>query len=125
MMRVGGGRRELAVQGALQIPNRSITQFIGDPPGIIASPAQQFIDHLLRLAVAATDQVGNYRLAVEGEALDMSSVKGLPCDAIFGSSEIVKELGDLDVPVIGIKNILDKQEIEEKFLAFVNSQAQE
>lgn len=64
-------------------------------------------------------------IKVEGEALDMSSVKGLPCDAIFGSSEIVKELGDLDVPVIGIKNILDKQEIEEKFLAFVNSKAQE
>ncbi|UNX54616.1 PTS sugar transporter subunit IIB [Georgenia sp. TF02-10] len=56
---------------------------------------------------------------VQGEALDMSSVKGRDCDAIFGSSEIVKELSDIDVPVIGISNILDKAEIEAKFLDFI------
>lgn len=53
---------------------------------------------------------------VQGEALDMSSVKGQSCDAIFGSSEIVKDLEDAGVPVIGITNILDKAEIEAKFL---------
>jgi PTS system ascorbate-specific IIB component len=64
-------------------------------------------------------------IRVDGEALDMSSVKGRDCDAIFGSSEIVKELSDVSVPVVGIKNILDKQEIEEKFLAFVNREGGE
>lgn len=53
---------------------------------------------------------------ITGEALDMSSVKGRDCDAIFGSSEIVKELGDVPVPVVGITNILDKSEIETKVL---------
>jgi len=62
-----------------------------------------------------------HNVSIEGEALDMSSVKGRDCDVIFGSSEIVKELTDLDVPVVGIKNILDKQEIEEKFLQFLNA----
>lgn len=58
-------------------------------------------------------------IEVRGEAVDMSSVKGIPCDAIFGSAEIVRELRDMQVPVIGITNILDKQEIERKFLEFV------
>ncbi len=64
-------------------------------------------------------------ITVEGEAVDMSSVKGRPCDAIFGSSEIVGDLGDLNVPVVGITNILDKQEIEAKFLAFVKGDGEE
>lgn len=64
-------------------------------------------------------------ITVEGEAVDMSSVKGRPCDAIFGSSEIVKDLADLNVPVVGITNILDKQEIEAKFLAFVKGDGEE
>lgn len=62
---------------------------------------------------------------VEGEALDMSSVKGLKVDAIFGTSEIVKEISDVDVPVIGIKNILDKGEIEAKFLELVAQQGEQ
>lgn len=64
-------------------------------------------------------------IQVEGEALDMSSVKGCACDVIFGSSEIVKQLTDLDVPIVGIKNILDKKEIEEKFLQFINAHSPE
>lgn len=64
-------------------------------------------------------------ITVTGEALDMSSVKGHDCQAIFGSSEIVKQLTDIDVPVIGINNILDKQEIEEKFLLFIQSTSKE
>lgn len=59
---------------------------------------------------------------VQGEALDMSSVKGQNADAIFGSSEIVRELSDIDAPVVGITNILDKDEIETKFLEFVEQQ---
>lgn len=61
-------------------------------------------------------------ITVEGEAVDMSSVKGRDVDAIFGSSEIVKELTDMPMPVIGIQNILDKNELEAKFLEFAASQ---
>lgn len=64
-------------------------------------------------------------IEVTGEALDMSSLKGRECDAIFGSSEIVKELSDLDVPVIPITNILDKHEIERRFLELVGRRGEE
>lgn len=64
-------------------------------------------------------------IEVTGEALDMSSLKGRECDAIFGSSEIVKELSDLDVPVIPITNILDKDEIERRFLELVGRRGEE
>lgn len=63
-------------------------------------------------------------IEVEGEALDMSSVKGRTVDAIFGTSEIVKEITDVDVPVVGIVNILDKAEIEAKFLELVARQSE-
>lgn len=56
---------------------------------------------------------------ITGEAVDMSGVKGRDCDAIFGSSEIVKELSDVEVPVVGITNILDKAEVEAKLLELV------
>lgn len=72
----------------------------------------------LMLLMEIQDIGRKHGIKVDGEAVDMSSVKGRSCDVIFGSSEIVKELSDLDIPVVGIKNILDKAEIEEKFLAF-------
>ncbi|EIC06380.1 phosphotransferase system lactose/cellobiose-specific IIB subunit [Microbacterium laevaniformans OR221] len=60
-------------------------------------------------------------ITIDGEALDISSVHGQNCDAIFGSSEIVKSLEGITVPVVGIKNILDKAEIEAKLLELVKS----
>lgn len=64
-------------------------------------------------------------IEIAGEAVDLSGVKGVDCDAVFGSSEIVKELRDVSVPVIGITNILDKSEIETKLLELLqrNSEA--
>lgn len=68
-------------------------------------------------------QIGRrHSIDIEGEALDMSSVKGRDCDVIFGSSEIVKELTDVGVPVVGIVNILDKAEIESALLDFVRNE---
>ncbi len=72
----------------------------------------------LMLLMEIQDIGKKHGIDVTGEALDMSSVKGQNADAIFGSSEIVRELSDLDIPVIGISNILDKAEIEAKFLEF-------
>lgn len=79
----------------------------------------------LMLLMELQDIGRKHGIDVKGEALDMSSVKGRNVDAIFGSSEIVKELTDIEVPVIGIKNILDKEEIEAKFLEFVQQRGEE
>lgn len=78
----------------------------------------------LMLLMEIQDIGRKHGIDVKGEALDMSSVKGRNVDAIFGSSEIVKELTDVDVPVVGIKNILDKEEIEAKFLDFVQQRGE-
>ena len=78
----------------------------------------------LMLLMEIQDIGRKHGIDVKGEALDMSSVKGRNVDAIFGSSEIVKELTDVDVPVVGIKNILDKEEIEAKFLEFVQQRGE-
>ncbi|WP_105034540.1 PTS sugar transporter subunit IIB [Cryobacterium aureum] len=64
-------------------------------------------------------------ITIEGEALDISSVHGQNCDAIFGSNEIVKSLDGITVPVVGIKNILDKAEIEAKLLELIKSTGSE
>lgn len=61
-----------------------------------------------------------HNIKVGGEALDMSSFKGKKADLIVASSEIAKTIDDGEIPVLSIKNILDKQEIEEKFLQFFN-----
>lgn len=53
---------------------------------------------------------------VEGEAVDLGSANGKPCDLVVASKEIANELSDFHVEVIGIKNIIDKQEIEEKVM---------
>lgn len=79
----------------------------------------------LMLLMDIQDIGRKHGITVTGEALDMSSIKGHACDAIFGSSEIVKQLTDVGIPVIGINNILDKQEIEEKFLSFARSASKE
>jgi len=63
-----------------------------------------------------------HNIKVDGEALDMSSFKGKKADLIVASSEIAKTIGESDIPVLSIKNILDKNEIETKFLEFIKQQ---
>lgn len=63
-----------------------------------------------------------HNITITGEAVDSSSVKGIPADAIFGSSEIINQITDTDTPLIGIQNILDKEELERKLLEFIRAQ---
>jgi len=66
-----------------------------------------------------------HNIKVSGEALDMSSFKGKKADLIVASSEIAKTIDGSEIPVLSIKNILDKQEIEDKFLQFFNQNKKE
>lgn len=55
-------------------------------------------------------------IKVDGEAVDLGSAKGKDCDLVVAASEIASELSDMPVEVIGIYNLLDKEEIERKVL---------
>ena len=57
-----------------------------------------------------------YNMSITGEAVDLSSLHGLKVDLIVASSEIAKEIRDSDIPVIGITNMLDEDEIEAKVI---------
>ena len=57
-------------------------------------------------------------IAVEGEAVDLGSYKGKPCDLIAASSEIAKQIV-ADVPVLSVTNLLDKKGIEEMILPYM------
>lgn len=61
-------------------------------------------------------------IKVDGEACDLSSAKGKPCDLIVASTEIAKEL-DGAVTTIGIKNLIDKKEIAEKVMPHIRELA--
>lgn len=58
----------------------------------------------------------NNGIYVNGEAVDLGSAKSIPCDLIVASEEIAHELENMPVEVIGIKNLIDKQEIADKVL---------
>lgn len=60
----------------------------------------------------------DYEVNVTGEACDLGSYKGKPCDVIVASSEIAEQITTDAIPVVGIKNLLDKREIEEKMKAY-------
>lgn len=55
-----------------------------------------------------------YNVKVTGEACDLGSYKGKNCDLIVASSEIATQINGGGKDVVGIRNILDKKEIEEK-----------
>ncbi len=61
-----------------------------------------------------------HNVKISGEAVDLSSVNGMKADLIVASSEIAKEINSEDIPVIGINNIIDEEEIENKVLVFFN-----
>ena len=56
---------------------------------------------------------------ITGEAVDLGSYKGKPCDLIAASSEIARQV-ESDKPVIFIENLLNKKEIEDKILPFLS-----
>lgn len=56
---------------------------------------------------------------ITGEAVDLGSYKGKPCDLIAATSEIARQVVS-DKPVVFIENLLNKKEIEEKILPFLS-----
>lgn len=70
----------------------------------------------LMLLMSIQDIGKKHGIKVDGEAIDLGSVKGKTCDLIVASSEIIKELNGVETEVIGINNLLDTKEIEEKVL---------
>ena len=72
----------------------------------------------LMLLMTIKDIGKKYHVAVEGEAVDLGSYKGKPCDLIAASSEIAKQIV-ADVPVLSVTDLLDKKGIEEMILPYM------
>lgn len=72
----------------------------------------------LMLLMTIKDIGKKHHVAVEGEAVDLGSYKGKPCDLIAASSEIAKQIV-ADVPVLSVTNLLDKKGIEEMILTYM------
>lgn len=60
-------------------------------------------------------------IAIEGEAVDLGSAKGRTCDLIVASAEIANELSDVNAEIVGIKNIIDRVEIEQKIMPVIQN----
>ena len=72
----------------------------------------------LMLLMTIKDIGKKHHVAVEGEAVDLGSYKGKPCDLIAASSEIAKQIV-ADVSVLSVTNLLDKKGIEEMILPYM------
>ena len=72
----------------------------------------------LMLLMTIKDIGKKHHVAVEGEAVDLGSYKGKPCDLIAASSQIAKQIV-ADVPVLSVTNLLDKKGIEEMILPYM------
>jgi len=59
-----------------------------------------------------------YGFEITGEAVDLGSYKGKPCDFIAASSEIVRQIIS-DKPVVAIDNLLNKKEVENKISPYL------
>lgn len=72
----------------------------------------------LMLLMTVQDIGRKHGVKVEGEAVDLGSYKGKPCDLIVASSEIAKQIQS-DKPVVGVSNLLDKAAIEQSILIYL------
>lgn len=72
----------------------------------------------LMMLMTVKDIGKKYGVNIEGEAVDLGSYKGKPCDVIIATSEIAKQIS-ADVPVLAINNLLDKAEIEAVILPYL------
>jgi Phosphotransferase system, galactitol-specific IIB component len=75
----------------------------------------------LMLLMSLKEIAAKHGVQMEGEAVDLGSYKGKPCDLIAASSEIAKQI-DADVPVISIHNLLNKEEIEASLLPYLSKE---
>lgn len=78
---------------------------------------------LLRMYVQDVfDKLG---IPVEIEATDVSFAKGTKADLIITSVTLVSALSDVGTPVIGIQNLIDRNEIEQKLRSYFESREAE
>ena len=73
---------------------------------------------ILKMSIdSAASQLG---IPLEAEIADVSTAKGIPCDAIFTSAELAETLGSgAKVPVYAVKKYMDLKEVKsavERFL---------
>lgn len=71
----------------------------------------------LMLLMTLKEIAKKHGVVIEGEAVDLGSYKGKPCDLIAASGEIARQI-QADVPILAIKNLLNKAEIEEQLMPF-------
>ena len=65
---------------------------------------------ILRMSIEKA--VRRLGIVAEAENIDISSAKGIPCDAVFTSIQIAEEIGDSwKVPVYGVKRYMDVDEV--------------
>ena len=74
----------------------------------------------LMLLMTIKDIGKKYGVNIEGEAVDLGSYKGKSCDLIAESDEIAKQIVS-DAPVLPIKNLLNKADIEEQLKPYLEA----
>ena len=74
----------------------------------------------LMLLMTIKDIGKKYGVNIEGEAVDLGSYKGKSCDLIASSDEIAKQIVS-DAPVLPIKNLLNKADIEEQLKPYLEA----
>ena len=68
----------------------------------------------LMMLMSIQDIGKKYGIEITGEAIDLGSYKGKQADLIVASSEIANQIEADGIPVIGITNLIDLEEIENK-----------
>lgn len=77
----------------------------------------------LMLRMAVDDILKKNGLTADTFTGDVGTCLSNPCDVIFISRELAERIVDrASVPVIIIENFMDSNEVEEKVLAYMNSQ---
>ena len=75
---------------------------------------------MLRMNIEAIAK--KYNVAIEAFCGDVGSCLANDCDVIFISKELAERIKDrAKVPVVVLNNFMDKKEVEEKTLAYLDS----
>jgi ascorbate PTS system EIIB component len=75
----------------------------------------------LMLFMNVQDLGKKYGVKITGEACDLGSYKGRPCDVIVASKEIAEQINEEGIPVVAIKNIIDLNELESQMKSFLEN----
>jgi len=76
----------------------------------------------LLLKMFVQDVFDKLCVPVEIEATDVSFGKGMKADLIITSTSLLAVMSDVSTPVIGIQNLIDRDEIERKLRAYFEQQ---